>query len=126
MSTSAFVGKENPDGTVTSITVYSDGYPQYMFKMLKKNYSDPKKVDKLIALGDCSCIEKEVDVPEGVKHTFDEPVEGITIAYHRDRGEDWEDVKPMENVSEETFRCYCGNEYWYLFKNGEWLKTSKK
>lgn len=125
MSTPAFVGKKNEDGTVTSIYVNADGYPSYMGKMLKQNYKDPGKVDKLLALGDCSSIDKEVDVPEGVEHTYDNPVDGITVAYHRDRGEDWEDVKTTEHDSEEDFKHWAGSDFWYLFKDGKW-ESSKK
>lgn len=126
MSTPAFVGKKNEDGTVTSIYVNCDGYPDYMGKMLKKNYKDPEKIDKLLALGDCSSIDKEVDIPEGVEHSYDHCFDGITVAYHRDRGEDWEDVKTTEHDSEEDFKHWAGSDYWYLFKDGKWEASKKK
>ena len=126
MSTPAFIGKKNEDGTVTGIFVNCDGYPDYMLKLLKENYTDPAKVDKLIALGDCSSIDKEVDIPEGVKHTYDEPVDGITVAYHRDRGEDWETVEPMTSENEAAFVKRAGSDYWYLFKGGKWKASKKK
>ena len=126
MSTPAFIGKKNEDGTVTSIYVNADGYPSYMGKMLKQNYKDPEKLDKLLALGDCSSIDKEVDVPEGVEHTYDNPVDGITVAYHRDRGEDWDEVEPTVSMDEDTFKRRAGTDFWYLFKDGKWEASKKK
>ena len=123
MSTAAFVGKVNEDGTVKSIMVNSDGYPSYLLNLLKENYTDPSKVDRLIELGDCSFVDKEVDIPEGVQHDFDNPVDGITIAYHRDRGEDWEDVEPHLSADEAEFIKYCGSDFKYLFKNSKWKKV---
>lgn len=51
------------------------------------NIKRVRKSKSLIALGDISCLEEEVDIPNGVEHSFEKPHEGITVAYHRDRGE---------------------------------------
>ena len=118
MATSGHIGISRGNDKVEYIYVHFDAYPEYMWGMLKENYSNPEKAEKLISLGDCSSIDKEVDIPEGVEHSFDRPADGITIAYHRDRGEDWEDVHPQ--ICDE--RDFTG----YLFKDGEWLYIPKR
>ena len=50
-------------------------------------------------------------------------MDGITIAYHRDRGEDWEDVEPHLSADEAEFIKYCGSDFKYLFKNSKWKKV---
>jgi len=43
--------------------------------MLKEHYKDREKVEKLIALGDISSLGEEVDIPNGVEHSFEKPHE---------------------------------------------------
>lgn len=62
-----------------------DGYPSHNGKLLLENYNTPEKVDALINMGSISILDKSMEAPEG--HTFDTPVDGYTIFYHRDRGE---------------------------------------
>lgn len=86
MSTRSAIAIVYNDGTVESIYCHNDGYPKYMFNMLKDNYSEEEKVKELINLGDLSFVAKYVNPPEGVIHTFDHPYPDVTIAYCRDRG----------------------------------------
>lgn len=120
MSTPARIGLKNDDGTVKTIEVNGDGYPSWTGQLLLDNY-DLEKTKRLIELGDCSYLEREIDPPEGVEHTYDNPAGGVTVFYHRDREEDWEDVCPKTYGSEEEFRANMDNwGYGYLFKDGKW------
>jgi hypothetical protein len=94
-----------------------------------------KKVKRLIALGSLSSLEANVSwrtVPkpwvnrywrEGstthaqfvAKHTYDTPVKDVVVAYHRDRGDDWDTVKPEVDSIMRDFQ-----EYNYLFRKGRW------
>lgn len=71
-----------------TIYCHNDGYPQgphgVGFK-LNTFYTDPVKVKELMALGDISQLKKEVSTP--FPHSFNNPEPGVTVAYHRDRGE---------------------------------------
>ena len=121
--TDARVGMLNKDGTVTAILVNSDAYPEGLGKTLIEHYMDENKVNKLISLGDCSCVEREVEPPEGETHTYDDPLDYVTVAYVRDRGEDWEDCEPNLYESEDSYWQKSGKYvcYGYLFKDGKWL-----
>ncbi len=119
MATRSRIGIENEDGTVSSIYCHWDGYPSHNGKLLVENYQDREKVEALIALGSISSLNKEVS-PSSKDHSFDKPMEGVTVAYHRDRGEDY--YPPRLNESRDDYFEDDNEEYGYLFtKEGEWL-----
>lgn len=118
MSTRSRIGMVRDDGKVISIYNHYDGYPNGCGICLLKYYQNKEKVEKLMSLGDCSYIGKEVDIPEGVKHTFNNPVVGITVSYIRDRGE--KGCVARIDESEEDFWKSDIEEWGYLYKNGKW------
>jgi hypothetical protein len=104
MATRSRIAIEKQDGTVTSIYCHWDGYTSGVGKMLEKWYTTQAKVEALIELGDISSLDM---TPTS------------TVAYHRDRGEDF---SQFEHKDVEDF--FSGNyqEYGYLFtKDGHWL-----
>jgi hypothetical protein len=136
MATRSTIARYNlADGTVTSIychwdgaTVgkilkehYTDSDPRWdgatVGKILKEHYTDPTKLDQLLALGDLSYLAPEV----GERHDFDNPTEGWTLAYGRDRGET--DVSAQEHTTVGewiTHRKRSDCEYGYLWDAGYW------
>ena len=79
-------------------TIYShwDGYPEYLGKLLKEHYNTESKVKELICLGNVSILKESTFCPAG--HTFDEPVEGYSIFYGRDRKELDQGTRVYENL----------------------------
>ena len=121
MSTHAFVGIKNADGSVTSIYVHNYGYPEGLGQILSQHYNTQELADQLVALGDCSCVCERLSQEDGEQHSFDHPVNDVTVAYHRDRGEDWEDVEPGHYDNVGKFKRECGSiSFCYLFEDGEW------
>ena len=118
MATRGRIGMVMEDGKVASIYQHWDSYPSYLGTTLLEHYKDKEKVEKLIALGDCSSVREEVDIPEGKTHTFDNPLTNVTVAYGRDRGETG--IEPRLDESEEAFWKSDIEEYGYLFKDGKW------
>jgi len=117
MATRSRIGIENADGSVQSVYCHWDGYPSNNGQILHDHYQDRDKVEKLIALGSISSLDKEIDAPEG--HTFENPASGVTVAYHRDRGET-HSVK--NNISSKAFFMQDIEEYGYLFtKENKWV-----
>jgi hypothetical protein len=119
MATRSRIAIEDQDGTVRSIYCHWDGYPEYNGVVLQENYQTQEKVEQLIALGSISSLKPLVAPPEGVTHKFDDPFDNVTVAYHRDRGEELS-VKAHGNV-----KAFAGSdieEYGYVFTAaGEWL-----
>lgn len=120
MATRSRIGMEQPNGEVKSIYCHHDGYESGVGSTLKEHYTNPEKVEALIALGDISILEPliEPDVP-GVEHSFDKPALCVTVAYHRDRGEEFR--APRVDASVDSFSRSDIEEYGYVFtQQGEW------
>lgn len=81
MSTNATITIKRIDGTTTSINCHYDGYIEGVGVILQLAYNTADKIEKLLELGDLSCI--------GYYTGNDEIQPNICIAYHRDRGEDF-------------------------------------
>lgn len=122
MATRSRIGIENEDGTVSSVYCHWDGYPDNNGKILLSNYTDREKAEELIALGSISSLGKSIAPNPGLNHSFKEPQDDVTVAYHRDRGEDL-DVGRID-ASLEEFEKGDNEEYGYvLTKTNVWLVT---
>lgn len=117
MATRSTITMKLENGKYRSIYCHWDGYLSNNGRLLLEHYTDAEKISKLLLLGSLSFLEKEIDIPEGSGHSFDNKVPGITVAYHRDRGEDWADTSytDTENLSDIN-----AESYHYLFVNGKW------
>lgn len=117
MSTRSLICKENKDHTYTGIYCHWDGYPSNNGKILAEYYSDRNKVEELLKLGDLSYLDVNISPANGKVHTFDTPVKGVCVAYHRDRGEDYNE--PHLITPKEAKNSWC--EYMYVFGlDGKW------
>lgn len=119
MSTRSNIAILNKEAkTITKIYCHWDGYPEYVGEMLNTYYKDREKIEKLISLGSLSVLNEEVEPNPNKTHSFYEPQENVTIAYTRDRGENWEWNKP-EVLDFKEFRKFLRNpfdiEYVYLY-----------
>jgi hypothetical protein len=125
MSTRSRIAIETTDDSgnkvIKSIYCHFDGYSSGVGKTLMDNYQDREKVETLISLGDISFLREEI-TPTG-PHSFNYPQKGVTVAYHRDRGEKLK--SPRINSSVREFFLSDIEEYGYLFtEEGEWLFKS--
>ena len=93
MATNSIIAvKVNDD--YKSIYVHNDGYPEYMYPMLRDWYSTKEKAEALVNLGDASFIAKRLEPSKNSNHHFDHPEDDVCIFYHRDRGELWRHNAP--------------------------------
>ena len=125
MATRSRIAIETTDDSgnkvIKSIYCHFDGYASGVGETLMENYQDREKVEALISLGDISFLREEI-TPTG-PHSFDYPQKGVTVAYHRDRGEKFK--SPRINSSVREFFLPDIEEYGYLFtEEGEWLFKS--
>ena len=117
MATRSRIAIESKDGRVKSIYAHWDGYPEHNGKILFEHYQDKDKLTKLIELGSISSLAPEVETDQ--PHTFDNPAEGVVVAYGRDRGE--EDVEFKYHHNAEHFFMGDIQEWGYLLtKEGVW------
>lgn len=87
MSTRSFIGTYNDDNTLTGIYCHFDGYPEYVGRTLLEHWTDPDKVNALMALGNLSMLGMEVGEAHGFDDTDHPKRHEWCLAYGRDRGE---------------------------------------
>lgn len=103
-----------------SVYCHWDGYLEYNGKLLQEHY-DSAKANHLVALGDISSLRKNIEIPEGVEHTFDNSQDDITVFYGRDRGESGTEFKVDTSFDAFFNRVdQCCGEWYYIMKDGVW------
>lgn len=110
MSTRCLIGISYDDHFET-IYCHWDGYPEGVGRKLLLHYNSPELIEELLGLGSISSLGTSAD---------------NSIAYVRDRGEDWKYNLPQtfdtyDEVAEYFYNSDC--EYLYLFDTvkGEWV-----
>lgn len=123
MGTRSRIGVMHGDNC-KSIYVHWDGYPTGVGSVLNEHY-DSSKANHLVSLGDASSLAKNIEIPEGVEHSFDKADDNITVFYGRDRGEEGTEFKTDFTFEQFLERAdNCGAEYYYIMKDGEWFVGS--
>ncbi len=115
MSTHSNISIKTEKGYET-IYCHHNGYPSYMYPMLRDWYGTEERVKALIAFGDASSIDKRLVPSQNSEHSFDHPEDDVCVFYHRDRGESWKDNAPAIFNKEEAVHCYNS----YVFEDGAW------
>lgn len=119
MGTRSTISIIKEDGSVLTSYCHWDGYPSNNGAILLIHYDDPIKVNQLISLGHISSLRKNI-FPVG-KHTYDNPEEGVTVFYGRDRKE-----KNVSAQKHKTLEDFASNgdfqEYDYVYdeKKAKW------
>jgi len=119
MGTRSRIGVMHGD-KVKSVYCHWDGYLEHNGRILLEHY-DSAKANHLVALGDLSSLDKNVDIPEGAEHSFQVPLDGVTTFYGRDRGETGTEWKVAHTFKEFLDQCdNYGAEYYYIMRDGVW------
>jgi len=114
MSTRGRVGLELSDGSILSIYSHYDNYPEWAGRILRTHYNTREKVEALVDGGDVSCLWTD----DGFYTSEGKTQRGYYGPLHyRERGED---CPPRLDKNIGEYLC-DGEEYAYLFRNGEWV-----
>lgn len=126
MSTNSRIGILHRDGTTETIRCHWDGYPEHQMPILTGHYDTAEKVRALLELGDISILGERLAPDTDEPHSFQKPVDGVTVAYHRDRNEPPQSPISHRSV-EELKNSDWSIDWFYLFdeENGEWLPPIK-
>lgn len=120
MSTRSRIAMKQNDNTYKSIYCHHDGYLEYNGVMLYKFYNDPIKLKLLLDLGDISTLGESIFPSPMKNHDFTSPQKNVTVAYHRDRGED-KHFFIHENKESLINSCSKSDqEFLYLYEDNEW------
>lgn len=120
MATRSTIGIRNEKGEIKAVYCHNDGYPDWVGRVLVENYNTIEKIEELLTLGDLSSLGERVNPNEGEDHSFENRAEGVTVAYHRDRGEKLIEAKKFSDIKE-VMDYYSWNDYYYIFEGDEWI-----
>lgn len=121
MSTRSRIAIKQKDSTYKSIYCHSDGYLEYNGVILNKYYQDETKINLLINLGDISSLGCYVYPDTTKDHNFFNPQKDVTVAYHRDRGENLNFRVDNDKDSLIKNTVKSDQEYLYLYENKQWF-----
>ena len=104
MATRSTIAMEFTDGTVKQIYAHWDGYLAGNGNTLLQFYKTPEAVAELLALGDLSGLDKDIE---------------STVFYERDRGETGVSARRFDSFEE--YRLLGESEsYNYIMREGIW------
>ena len=116
MSTRARIGIELKNGSILSVYHHYDGYESWLGRILKTHYNTRQKVAELIDGGDMSlCWTNE----RWSNDLLDRHREEYGPNYYSYRGED--SPPRLDADLCEYLLPDGGEEYHYIFRNGEWV-----
>ena len=124
MATSAEICILTKDGKLKGVRCNYDGYLYHTGKILLENYNTKTLVTKLLSLGDMSALQPKMNKPVG--HSFSKPVDGYTIFYGRDRGEDNVSAKKYDTVEDVFSNCNVDYVYVFWANNNSWYFCKPK
>jgi hypothetical protein len=104
-----------------------DGYLEYVGRALLMYYQDSIKVNRLISMGDMSCLGAAI----GDKHAFndrsnylDDGIAEQCTFYERDLGEENVSFRTFQNEQDFVDNFNAGEEYFYLYDRGTWFYST--
>ena len=110
MATRARIGLELKDGSVLSVYHHWDGYPEWLGRKLNQHFTTKEQVTELIDGGDMSSCWTNCG--------WQNETRSVTgPLYYSERGED---LAPRHDETMTEF-MNNGEEYGYIFQNGEWF-----
>ena len=110
MGTRSRIGIQLADDSILSIYCHYDGYPEFNGVKLVEHFNTREKVSSLIDGGDISSLWTNLD-------WNNETLPETGPLYYSSRGED---CPPRIDVNLGKYLA-DGEEYAYLFKDGEWV-----
>jgi hypothetical protein len=110
MSIRSRIGIQLSDESVLSVYHHSDGYPEWLGRILTTHYNTKELVEQLIDGGDMSSCWTDNRWNSEEKHEYG-------ANYYSYRGED---CPPYLDKNLEEYLS-DGEEYAYLYKNNEWI-----
>lgn len=120
MSTRSLICMQIDDDKYEAIYCHSDGYLTYNGSMLLDHYNDKEKLQKLLDLGNISCLQQNIEPDPTRPHSFDysQRQDDVVVAYGRDRGEENQE-KSIRTLQE--LKDWDWIEFIYIFnKENKW------
>lgn len=104
---------------IKTVYCHFDGYPSHNGKILLDNYNSQELAEAIICLGDLSYLGESLECP--TNHKYKTPLDGYSIFYYRDRGDEIADCEASVYSSIEQAMIKEAQEYNYLWNGEKWL-----
>ena len=113
MATRSNIAYKTAEGKIRSVYCHWDGYPAYNGEVLKRFYNSFDRAVALVELGSISALKEHLH-SQSPGHDYENPIDEVTIAYHRDRGEElsiqeYDDIPTWIEDMEEFAYLYTDN-----------------
>lgn len=125
MATRSFIAQKLPSGSFRAVYCHWDGYPENNGVILHSHYFNTPMVEELLALGSLSSLGERAN-PTLSTHSYDKPQDDVTVAYHRDRGEDLRPASDYADLAALKAACSeAGGEFLYIWDGASWSVDGK-
>ena len=111
MSTRSTIGIVRGYNDTTRIYCHSDGYLEWNGAILQKYYNTAEKVEKLLALGNLSCLGPEIKPDDPADWDISKKRDNRFCKTYTSRGEEWEQI-PATQREEYNYTFYADSGYW--------------
>jgi len=111
MGTRSRIGLELSDGSILSVYCHWDGYPEFNGVKLQEHFNSYDAATELIDGGDISCLWTNAG-------WNNEVLPEVGPQYYTSRGDEYNPPRLDADLNE---YLSDGEEYAYLFKDGEWV-----
>lgn len=118
MSTMSLIGIVNPNGSICAVYCHNDGYPQYQLSTLRTYHNNEEAAWDIVKLGDLSVLKAKLN-PTTKTHSFSNPEHDVTVAYCRDRSDDFHDYY-FNCIEEMEKDIDCDIDFVYLWDENKW------
>ena len=115
MATRSTITVRTGENERKEIYCHWDGRPEHNGKILLEHYNTQERAEELINLGDLSILQERIN-PSTKNHSFENPEDGVCVAYGRDRNESDTQARIKSNGISTT-----SEDYDYLFENDMWF-----
>lgn len=125
MGTRSTITARLRDGSYRAVYCHWDGYVEKPGAgwTLQEFYNSQERAEEVTSLGALSSLAPSCGAPPG--HSYENRVEGCTVAYHRDRREAWHECKPGIGATYEAAVAQVGAQgYDYLWNGSAWQLMS--
>ena len=125
MGTRSTITAKLSNGGYRTVYCHWDGYAEKpgVGWMLQQHYNSQELAERVTSLGALISLAPSCDAPPG--HSYENKVEGCTVAYYRDHDELWDKCKPGLGATYEAAVAQVGaQEYNYLWNGSAWQLIS--
>ena len=125
MATRSLIARQIGPDEYRTIFCKIEGHLESQGALLLEHYNTPEIVDKLLDLGDLYHLEPKLEPEPGQHHSYEKPLDGITVAFKRDwdcTGVDAE-IKALEELDSdggmiEFIYIFDQDNQWKYFQGG--------